>query len=50
VLTEGSFRREEKETGKHTLQTGSSQQGKQRLASAGSNCVTAIVFFSPLCS
>lgn len=34
----------------NTLQAGSSQQGKQRLASTGSNCVTAMFFFSPLCS
>ena len=33
-----------------TLQAGSSQHGKHRLALAGSNCVTAIFFFSPLCS
>ena len=33
-----------------TLKAGSSQHGKHRLASAGSNCVTAIFFFSPLCS
>nr|CAN68376.1 hypothetical protein VITISV_007704 [Vitis vinifera] len=32
------------------LQAGSSQHGKHRLASAGSNCVTAIFLFSPLCS
>jgi hypothetical protein len=34
----------------NTLKEGSSQHGKQRLASAGSNCVTAIFFFSPLSS
>jgi len=39
-----------KEGNRKTLQAGSSQQGKHRLASAGSNCVTAIFFFSPLCS
>jgi len=33
-----------------TLQAGSSQHGKHLLASAGSNWVTAIFFFSPLCS
>jgi hypothetical protein len=39
-----------KKSKQQTLKAGSSQQGKQRLASAGSNCVTAMFFFSPLSS
>jgi len=37
MLTEGSIRREDKETGKQTLQAGSSQQGELSLSSAASN-------------
>jgi len=38
-MTEGSFRREDKEKGKQTLQAGSPQQGEFLLSSAASNCV-----------